>query len=124
MKDIVEKTRLRFGLWEKEDHVLVACSGGPDSISLLHLLWENRTDWRIRVTAAHLNHCLRGEESDRDAESVHNFCKERDIPCVMDRVPEGSWSEGQGGMETRARELRYAFLNTVLDRVGAQRIAT
>ena len=56
----------RFGMLEKGDHVVAALSGGADSVCLLLALNELRDELGIKVSALHVNHCLRGEESDRD----------------------------------------------------------
>ena len=65
-----EKFRLDLAAGKK---VVAGVSGGADSMAMLHFLWKNG----VSVTAAHLNHCLRGAESDGDEELVRRFCRER-----------------------------------------------
>src|SRR3974377_1027814 len=55
-------------------HLLVALSGGPDSVATLHALHRIRASHGFQVTAAHLNHCLRGKESERDERFVRELC--------------------------------------------------
>ena len=63
--------------------ILVACSGGPDSLALLMLLWQLRGRYRLRVAAAHFEHGIRGAESKEDAAFVQSFCQQHGIPFRM-----------------------------------------
>jgi tRNA(Ile)-lysidine synthase len=108
------------------ERVLVAVSGGPDSLALLHVLIDLRDtlklDW---LGAAHADHGLRGEESDADREFVEGFCAREHIPCVTGRIDVPSIRESRGvGMEEAARIGRYVFLEETATRVGASKIAT
>lgn len=86
--------------------VIVGFSGGADSAALLNLLWEAGAP----VLAAHLNHGLRGEESDRDEAFVRGFCKERGIPLQVRKRDIGALAKERGlGLEECGREERYAF---------------
>ncbi|MBQ4050740.1 MAG: hypothetical protein IJD13_03865, partial [Oscillospiraceae bacterium] len=58
-------------------HLIVGFSGGADSVSLLHFLWQHQKELCCTVEAVHLNHCLRGEESERDEAFVRDFCTTR-----------------------------------------------
>ena len=66
-------------------NLLVAVSGGPDSIALLSLLHRLVRSWRLTLTAVHCNYGLRGAESDGDESFVATFCRERDVPLVIHR---------------------------------------
>jgi tRNA(Ile)-lysidine synthase len=118
---VVRTIRSR-GLLEKGQHVLVAVSGGPDSVALLSLLHRLRRSWRLTVTAVHCNYGLRGAESDGDQEFVQTLCRELEIPLytrslhVRDRVRRTS-------LQAAARELRYGAFMDVAKECGAQRIA-
>ncbi len=102
--------------------VLCAVSGGADSMCLLHWL---RSLGDAEVFAAHFEHGLRGEESLRDAAFVEQYCRERDIPFVMERGEVPAYAKERGlGLEEAARELRYAFLERQAERLGCDRIAT
>lgn len=91
--------------------ILVAVSGGADSIALLRGLLELQTKRRLRILAAHLNHCLRGEESDRDAVWVSQTCKHLDITLIISsRNVRAAASAAKTGLEETARHMRHEFL--------------
>lgn len=103
--------------------VLVAVSGGADSMCLLSIL--QKIDLDIRVLAAHYNHGLRGAESDRDQEFVEVFCRKREIPFFTETGDvKGEAEAGGEGIEETARRMRYSFLRETAERQGAHRIAT
>jgi len=108
-------------------HVLCAVSGGADSVCLLHWLYGLRTRLGLKLTAAHYNHNLRGEESRRDADFVRSFV-ETCCPDVTLIVGSGDVSgqaaRNKTGIEETAREMRYAFLQETARQVGATVIAT
>ena len=70
-----------------KSRVICAVSGGADSICLLHILYRLRAKLDFQLAAAHFNHMLRGEESDRDAAFVHQF---RNLCCGQQRLPDGT----------------------------------
>ncbi|HXZ88218.1 MAG TPA: tRNA lysidine(34) synthetase TilS [Candidatus Binataceae bacterium] len=105
--------------------ILVALSGGPDSVALLHALLRISVDHPelgYRVAAAHLNHRLRGTESDRDECFVRSLCASAGVPLVVEQASD--LNRARSNLEERARELRYDFLNRTADRLGAVLIAT
>ena len=74
MVDKIKDTIRRYNMLRQEDVVVVAVSGGADSIALLHALYSLRKEFGITVLACHVNHNLRGEESKRDEQFV---CKDQ-----------------------------------------------
>lgn len=101
--------------------VLCAVSGGADSMCLLH--WLNGVKG-IRLQAAHYNHHLRGEESERDEEFVRQRCREWDIPLICGGGDVSARAAEWGkGLEETAREMRYAFLQTAARQIDADVIA-
>ncbi len=98
--------------------VIVAVSGGADSLCLLHLLnclcGPGKRYPEVRLQAAHLNHKLRGEASDRDATAVASIVKSLGLPCTLGivDVPELARAE-QRSLEEAARSARYRFLREV-----------
>lgn len=89
---------------------IVGFSGGADSVSLVQLLWEKG----VPILAAHLNHGLRGAESDRDEEFVRSFCRERDIPLEVRRENIAALArERSVGLEECGRAERYAFFDAL-----------
>ena len=109
------------------DRILIALSGGADSVALTHALHRLRERGGSRrgysLTAAHLNHRLRDEESDRDERFVRDLCARLQIELVIESVEPAHNLVDSSNLEERARELRYAFLNRTADRVEARYIA-
>ena len=99
---------------------LCAVSGGLDSMCLLHLLdgWCRRRE--ARVVAAHFNHRLRGEASDRDEAFVRDWCDAHGIPFVSGAEDVKAFASSEGlSAEEAARELRYGFLRREAAKLGA-----
>jgi tRNA(Ile)-lysidine synthase len=99
------------------DHVLVAASGGIDSIVLLHLFKECATTLGIKLTAAHFDHAMR-DASAADAEWLAGLCEAWQIPLITKRSADALYGEAA------ARSARYAFLSEAMRSADAQRIAT
>ena len=105
-------------------HLLVALSGGADSVALLALLCQARSDYGLGISAVHFHHGIRNEEADSDAAFCRGLCARLGVELI-----EGSGSvpryarENHLGMESAAREMRYAFLRRVLHEVRADKIA-
>jgi len=107
MLNKLERMIRRYDMLQPGDHVVCAVSGGADSVALLFGMYLLREKWKITVSAAHYNHGLRGEESDRDEAFVRNLCDRLDIPLT---VGKGCVKSGKKGLESAARDARYAFL--------------
>jgi tRNA(Ile)-lysidine synthase len=105
------------------DKLLVAVSGGADSVCLLHLLACHRDDLHIDLHAAHLNHQLRGNESDADATYVSDLARKLSVPATVERRDVASYKKG-GSLEEAAREVRYEFLADVARKVDATKVVT
>lgn len=115
----------QYQMVEPEDVLLIGVSGGIDSVVLLHVLVHLRDRFHIRLHVAHLNHQFRGAEADRDAEFVRQLCHKLDIPCTIEshNVPEYLRQEKLSPQDA-ARQVRYAFFETLAERLQAQKIAT
>ena len=115
----------RHGLFEKcrGGTVLVALSGGGDSVALTILLHRLSDRLGIVVETAHLNHALRGTESDGDEAFCREFCSRLGIPLTVERLESGSLESTGKSLETAARDARLSFLSRNADRLGAVRIA-
>ena len=113
----------RYDMLPEGSGVLAAVSGGADSMCLLSLLTEAAKERGLCIFAAHFNHCLRGEEADRDERFVRDYCEKAGIPFIAGRGDVSSYAEKNGlGTEEAARALRYGFLKNA---AGAdRRIAT
>jgi tRNA(Ile)-lysidine synthase len=91
--------------------MLLAVSGGADSMAMMHGLVEiGRQSPFGRVAVAHLNHGLRGEESDDDARFVEETCSSLGVHCVAERLVPGTLdADSRGSLEESARKARYEF---------------
>ena len=114
----------KYNLIDKKDRVVVGVSGGPDSICLLHVLNSLKKELDFEIFVAHVNHMIR-KEADEETKYVEDFCKKLGIECFVKRidVEELAKSKKKGTEET-GREVRYSFFYEVLEKAGAQKIAT
>lgn len=104
--------------------VLVACSGGGDSVALLAFLAAARTSLDLELVVAHANHQLR-REAEADAEHVRALCRTLDLELVeADLDVRGHAARQRCGLETAARDLRWAWLRAEAESVGALAVAT
>ena len=103
-------------------HLLVAVSGGPDSVALLSLLHRLARSWRLTLTVVHCNYGLRGAESDGDESFVHTFCRERQLPLVIHR-PTLVKRRQRSSLQAAARDARYGFMKQLAQELGADGIA-
>lgn len=111
---ILQEHLLRAG-----DRVVVACSGGPDSLALLHILWRLRPELGIELAAAHVDHQLRGTAGQADACFVREFCAALGVPCSVAVVDVPACVRASGkSVEEAARELRYRCLHRAAARYG------
>lgn len=107
------------------DRVVAAVSGGLDSSVMLHTLAALRQRLQIHVHCAHLNHQFRGAEAERDAAFVRRLADELGIACTVDARDVPAFAARRKlSPQDAARQLRYQFLTTVADRIGAAAIAT
>ena len=102
------------------DTVICAVSGGADSVTLLFSLYLLKEKLGIRLEAAHFNHHLRMEESDRDEAFVKEFCDRYDIPL---HLGSGNVRPGKKGLEAAARDARYAFLHGLPGKIATAHTA-
>ncbi|WP_203248983.1 tRNA lysidine(34) synthetase TilS [Sporosarcina beigongshangi] len=108
-----------WALIEPGSRVLVACSGGVDSVALLHFMATHRDRMDIEVAAIHVDHMLRGEESAADGVFVEELCRGLGIPFFGGRVPVPELLEQEGGnVQAVCREGRYALFAEVMQQQG------
>ena len=101
--------------------IMLALSGGADSVALLHALSGARRKFHFVLAAAHLNHALRGAESDRDEAFVRKLCARAGIELIVERA-HGLQSR-RGNLEARARAVRQEFLSAAAERIDADYVA-
>ena len=104
----------------KGDHIICALSGGADSVALLFAMYLLKDKLGIRLSAAHFNHHLRGEESDRDEAFARDFCDRYDIPLY---VGGADVKLNKKGLEAAARDARYAFLRGLPGKIATAHTA-
>ena len=124
----LEQRVLRFiqehHLVSSQQLLLVAVSGGPDSVCLLHILVNLQNELGIELHVAHLNHQLRGAESEADARYVSDLAHQRGIPATIEERDVRSYQARQRiSLEEAAREVRYTFLAEVARSIGASQVA-
>ena len=102
------------------DTVICALSGGADSVAMTFAFYLLKEKLGITLEAAHFNHGLRGEESDRDEAFVQAFCDRYDIPLHRGCA---AVQPGKKGLEAAAREARYAFLRSLTGKIATAHTA-
>jgi len=122
VREFIEKHRLVSA----GDCVLVGVSGGPDSVALLHLLYDLREELELRLEVAHLQHGIRGEEAEKDAVFVAGLAAKLGLPFHLKQINlrQMRAEAGKGNLEAWARDERYRFLTDVARRRGIGKIAT
>ena len=110
----------RYDMLHPGDSLTCAVSGGADSVALLYAMFLLKEKLGIRLSAAHFNHGLRGEESDADAAFVQQLCHRLDIPLAMGS---GQVVAGKKGLEAAARDARYRFFETLPGKIATAHTA-
>ncbi len=127
LQDMVDKvldTINRYKLVANGDLVVLALSGGPDSVALFHVLLTLSPRLGISLHALHVNHMLRGAESDGDEAYVSLLCSQSGVPLKICRHDIRLVAEQKGiSLEEAGRDIRYRELEDYADSVGASRIA-
>jgi tRNA(Ile)-lysidine synthase len=120
----VRKTIETHRMFSRPDSVLVAVSGGPDSVALAHVLHSLAAEYALRLGIAHLNHRLRGRESDRDADFVAAYARELGVPLYSEEKDVRAFQQSRRlSLEEAARKVRYDFFDAVAASHGYQKIA-
>ncbi len=123
--DKVRRTVREENMFPNGAHILCAVSGGADSTALLLLLCELASSMRLTLEVAHVNHCLRGTESDFDEAFVRAMCHRLDVPFFVKRVDVAERARQTGqGIEECARNVRYAFFRELMEAHGIKYLAT
>jgi len=108
----------------KDVSVVVAVSGGADSVALLRALAVLKQPGAGKLTAAHFNHRLRGDESDGDQQFVTQLCQKLGLLCAVGSSTPLALESGGDGLEAAARDARYAFLQATAEQLGARYVVT
>jgi tRNA(Ile)-lysidine synthase len=111
-------------MFSRGDSVLVAVSGGPDSVALAYVLLTLAVEYSLRPAIAHLNHCLRGPDSDRDAEFVIVLARQLGLPVYAERKDVLAFQRSRRlSLEEAGRRIRYDFFDAVSAKYGFNKIA-
>jgi len=119
--DRIRRTIARYRMFENGQSVAVAVSGGADSVCLLHVLRELAPSWDLHLQVIHVNHRLRGAESDDDAGFVRRLAAEFGLPF---RVHEADMTQVSDNLEQAAREARLSVFRDAIRSGAAARVAT
>lgn len=125
--DFVSKVRFAIAehaMLRGESRVCAALSGGADSVSLLRSLRELSGELGAEITACHLNHGLRGEESDGDERFCRDLCERLGVPFYSKKIDVSELVQKHESTEEAARRARYAFFEEALERFGCGVLAT
>jgi tRNA(Ile)-lysidine synthase len=107
------------------DHVLLACSGGADSVAMTRVFSAIARPRKLRLTLVHLNHGTRGEASEGDEQFVRSLAAELDLPCVVERRDVKRMARRRKvSLEMAARDARYSFFAEAAVTAGAGIVAT
>ncbi len=127
MTELLNKTKqtiAKYNMLTVEDRVVVAFSGGPDSVALFHLLRSLKKELKLEIYLAHLNHMLRGKESDADAAFVRRIAGRYKVPVfVREENVRALAKKEKRSVEDAARKARYDFLLSTARQTGAKKIA-
>ena len=105
----------KHSLFTPRNRVLIACSGGVDSVALLHFFAVNQEKLKIEIAAVHVDHMLRGVESAVDGTLVNELCETLGVPFFGGQVPVPEIMGKEGGnVQAVCREGRYAFFSEVM----------
>ncbi len=122
--DRARSTVLRNNMIPRDSGIVVAVSGGPDSMALVHVLHALRREFPCRITAAHLDHGLRAESAE-ESRFVVDMCGSLGVPTITERVEVRDRAEKWGiSIEEAGRRARYGFFESVRLSAGAEVIAT
>ncbi|MFF5996830.1 tRNA lysidine(34) synthetase TilS [Lysinibacillus sp. KU-BSD001] len=112
-------------LINKGNRLLIACSGGVDSMALLTFFYKYQKKLEVEIFVAHVDHLLRGEQSAGDRLFVEQFCQDRQMPCFSTAIPIPAILEEQGGnSQAVCRKERYAYFAALMKEQAIDTLVT
>lgn len=123
--ETVATTINRNKMISEGDRLLIAVSGGPDSVALLHIMVKLAARYETELAIAHLNHGLRESEADRDEAFVRSLAEQYELPIFAEKRDVAAYRKKHRlCLEEAARNVRYAFFDDVSFRHGYHKLAT
>lgn len=124
MEQIVDRFIEKHQLLKQGTTVVIGVSGGPDSMALLHYFLQRQAKWKLKIVAAHVNHMLRGEQSEEDYMYVEQFCQNRNILFEGVHIDVNAYKRKHNvTTQTAARACRYQFFANVMEKHHADFLA-
>ncbi len=124
LTDEVKRTIAKYGMLAGGETVLVAVSGGPDSLALLHVLNELKPEYDLDLHVFHLDHKMRGRFGREDADFVEATANRLKLPSTILEADVPAYIlANKTSPEDGARQVRYELLGEVAEEIGADRIA-
>lgn len=124
LQEKVVNTIKKYELIKKGDYIVIGVSGGPDSMTLLNVLYYLKEKMCFNICVAHINHMIR-DEADSETQYVEEFCENLGIDCYVKKVDIQKQANNlKISTELAGRNARYNFFEEVANRVGANKVAT
>lgn len=114
MDSKIKEAIAKYNMLQREDTIITGVSGGADSMCLLHFLCVLQQEYKLNIIAAHVNHHLRAEESDRDETFVRTWCNAHGVPLSVFQADIYGMAKERGeSIELCARQVRYMFFDSL-----------
>ena len=124
MKELVRKTINKHEMIDRFDKIVIGVSGGHDSMTLLYVLESLKKELEFEIVVAHINHGIRGDESDGDEQYVKTISEQLELPFYSCKVNMDEYAkQHKMTSEESGREIRYDFFRKILKSVGGTKIA-
>ena len=121
IKQYIEKEQLI----QQDDHLLIAVSGGVDSMALLHYFVKTKAQWGVKVEAVHVDHMLRGAVSAKDRAFVQQYCDEQGVKLHATAIPiPDILAKENGNTQLICRRERYNYFTEILQKINATKLVT
>ncbi|MBA4367408.1 MAG: tRNA lysidine(34) synthetase TilS [Desulfobacterium sp.] len=121
----VENTILFYNMVQSQDTILIAVSGGPDSVALLYALHHLSSCLSLKLGVAHVNHQLRAEDAEMDEQFVQSLAQQMDVPFHLKKCDVHHYAKtNRLSLEDAARKVRYDFFSNTLQKNEYLRVAT
>ena len=112
-------------LIQQGDHLLIAVSGGVDSMALLHYFVQTQEQWNIQVEVVHVDHMLRGQASAEDRAFVQKYCDDNGVSLHATEIPVPTiMAQENGNTQLICRRERYRYFKEILGKINANKLVT